>query len=58
VKVLSFALNEVIGGTVPDPQIQPDDVIVVPTSTAKYMVKRFIGTLVGGVSIGSFIGGS
>jgi hypothetical protein len=44
-----------MNGSVPDPQVQPDDVIVVPMSTAKFIVKRFIGTLVGGSSISSFI---
>jgi polysaccharide export outer membrane protein len=57
-QTIALNLNDVMNGSVPDPQIQPDDVIVVPTSTAKYIVKRFIGSLVGGVSIGSLIGGS
>lgn len=55
---IALNLSDVINGSVSDPQIQPDDVIVVPTSTAKYIVKRFIGSLVGGVSIGSLISGS
>ena len=57
-QTIALNLNDVINGNVADPQIQPDDVIVVPTSTAKYLVKRFIGSLVGGVSIGSLISGS
>jgi hypothetical protein len=33
-----------------------DDVIVVPISTTKYIIKRFVGSLVDGISIGSFAG--
>lgn len=51
-------LNSVIAGTAIDPQVLPDDVILVPMSGVKYFVKRFIGTIVSGVSIGSFVGGS
>jgi len=55
-ETIALSLDAVISGSVPDPQIQPDDVIVVPTSTPKYLVKRFIGTLLGGVSIGALTG--
>jgi polysaccharide export outer membrane protein len=55
VQTIALNLAEVMSGGIADPQIQPDDVIVVPTNTAKYVVKRFIGTLVGGMSIGTFI---
>jgi len=51
-------LNSVMAGTANDPQIQADDVILVPQSGFKYFVKRFIGTIISGVSIGSFVGGS
>jgi polysaccharide biosynthesis/export protein len=56
-KVESIALNltDVMAGTTPDPEIHPDDVIVVPVSGGKYFVRRFIGTLIGGMSIGSFV---
>jgi polysaccharide export outer membrane protein len=57
-ETIALSLDAVISGSVPDPQIQPDDVIVVPTSTPKYLVKRFIGSLVGGVSIGGLVGAS
>ena len=57
-QTIALNLDDVINGNVSDPQIQPDDVIVVPTSTAKYIVRRFIGTLIGGVSIGSLVSGS
>jgi polysaccharide export outer membrane protein len=50
--------DAVLAGSTVDPQIQPDDVIIVPMSGAKYLVRRFIGNLIGGVSIGSLIAGS
>ena len=53
-QTIALNLSNVMSGNVADPQIQPDDVIVVPTSTAKFIVKRFIGTLVGGMSLGSW----
>ena len=55
VETIAVDLNQVLDGSVPDPQLQPDDVVFVPTSGGKYFVKRFIGTLVGGLSVGSFI---
>lgn len=55
VQTIALNLAAVMNGSVADPQVQPDDVIVVPMSTAKFIVKRFIGTLVGGVSMSSFI---
>ena len=56
---IAIDLNAVVTGSVEDPQIEPDDIIVVPISGAKYFVKRFIGQLIGGgVSIGSLMGGS
>jgi hypothetical protein len=45
-----------MAGAATDPQLEADDVIILPVSTAKYVVKRFVGTLLGGISIGSFIG--
>jgi polysaccharide export outer membrane protein len=58
VDTLAYDLNDILAGSAADPQIHPDDVIILPTSTTKYIVKRFIGQLVNGISIGSFIGGS
>jgi polysaccharide export outer membrane protein len=55
IKTIALNLNDLISGSIADPQIQPDDVIIVPMSTPKYIVRRFVGTLVGGLSIGSFI---
>src|SRR5215475_10810332 len=51
-------LDLVMAGTVPDPQIEADDVIVVAMSGAKYFVKRFVGTIISGLSVGSFVHGS
>jgi len=57
-ETLSVDLNAVIAGTSTDPQVLPDDVILVPVSGFKFFVKRFIGTIISGVSVGSFAGGS
>lgn len=57
-ETISVDLNSVMAGSANDPQVLPDDVILVPMSGFKYFVKRFIGTIVSGVSIGSFMGGS
>jgi polysaccharide biosynthesis/export protein len=57
-QAISVNLDEVMAGTVADPQVQPDDVILVPMSGFKYFVKRFVGTIISGVSVGSFAGGS
>jgi polysaccharide biosynthesis/export protein len=54
VQTIALNLSEVMNGSVADPQIQPDDVIVVPMSTPKFLVKRFVGSLIGGMSIGQF----
>jgi polysaccharide export outer membrane protein len=55
---ISIDYAAVLAGSAVDPQIEEDDVIVVPMSSTKYFVKRFIGSLVGGISLGSFIHGS
>ena len=55
VQTIALNLTDVMSGSIADPEIQPDDVIVVPTNTAKFIVKRFVGTLLGGMSINSFI---
>jgi polysaccharide biosynthesis/export protein len=49
-------LTAIWEGRASDPQIEPDDVIIVPMSTAKYIVRRFFGTIgLGGVpSYGAF----
>jgi polysaccharide export outer membrane protein len=55
VETIQVDLAAIRAGTAPDPQIEADDVIVVPTSTAKWLLRRFVGSLIGGISIGSFI---
>lgn len=57
-ETLAFDLDQIMAGTAPDPQIQPDDVVVLPLSSTKFIVKRFIGTLLGGTSVGALISGS
>ena len=57
VETISVDLDKVTSGGAKDPLIEPDDVILVPMSSAKYFVKRFIGTIISGVSLGA-IGGS
>src|ERR1044071_6536818 len=53
---LAFDLDAIQSGSAADPQIQPDDVIVVPISTAKYLWNRYLYNIVlGGVSIRSFV---
>jgi polysaccharide export outer membrane protein len=42
---LSINLKEILAGQAVDPPIEADDVIVVPMSTAKYIIERFIGTI-------------
>jgi polysaccharide export outer membrane protein len=45
-------LKEILAGKVHDPHIAAEDVIIVPISTAKYIVERFIGRIgLGGVPI-------
>jgi hypothetical protein len=48
-------LIEVLSGSIADPQIRPDGVIIVSTHTGKFIVKRFVGTLLGGMSFGQFV---
>jgi polysaccharide biosynthesis/export protein len=49
-------LDKVMALSAPDPPVQPDDVIVVPMSGFKYFVKRFIGTIISGTSVGALTG--
>ncbi|MGH7828215.1 MAG: polysaccharide biosynthesis/export family protein [Candidatus Binatia bacterium] len=58
VDTIAVNLNTVMEGGAADPQVQPDDVILVPMSGVKYFVKRFVGSIISGVSIGGFVGGS
>jgi polysaccharide export outer membrane protein len=51
---ISLDLDAILSGSAADPQIEADDVIVVPISGARYFVKRFVGQLfsIGGVGPG------
>jgi polysaccharide export outer membrane protein len=55
VETISVNLDSVRAGGSEDVQVLADDVVIVPMSTGKYIVKRFIGTLIGGTSIGSMV---
>jgi protein involved in polysaccharide export with SLBB domain len=57
-EAISVDYAAVLAGSAVEPQIEEDDVVVVPLSTTKYLIKRFVGSLVNGVSIGPFIAGS
>lgn len=41
-------LDDILAGNAVDPQIEPDDTIVIPVSTLKYFVKRYVGTVFSG----------
>lgn len=45
VQTISVNLDDVLARKSPDLQVNPDDVIIVPMSSAKYFVKRFVGSL-------------
>ena len=53
---ISLDLDAILAGSAADPQIEADDVILVPISGARYFVKRFVGQLfsIGGVGPGAF----
>ena len=55
VETLVFDLDALLAGKATDPELQPDDVILLPISSGKYFVKRFVGSLIGGISLRSFI---
>lgn len=55
VQTLAVDLDSVMAQKSPDPKVEPDDVIVVPMSSMKYFVKRFVGTIISGVSLGSAV---
>ena len=55
---ISVDFDALIAGSAQDPQILADDVIIVPMSSAKWLVKRFVGSLISGIGIGSFVHGS
>lgn len=52
-------LNAILAGSASDPQIEADDVIVVPINSFKYVYYRVFGTILGwGLSVGSLAHGS
>ena len=52
---VSYNLDAIKAGNAPDPSIEAEDVIVVPVSGAKYFVRRFVGSLISGFSVGSLV---
>jgi polysaccharide biosynthesis/export protein len=42
---MSFNLKEILAGRASDPQIEPNDVIVMPINGAKWFLERFIGRI-------------
>jgi protein involved in polysaccharide export with SLBB domain len=52
IEPISIDLNEIFSGSTIDPQIEADDVIVVPINSVKYAYHRVFGQLLGwGTSI-------
>jgi len=48
-------LEEIIAGDLADLPIEADDVIIVPISSGKWFVKRFVGRLISGFSLSPFM---
>jgi polysaccharide export outer membrane protein len=44
---ISVDLNDVLAGSIIDPQIEADDVILVPINTAKYVYHKVFGQILG-----------
>ena len=58
VQTISVDFDAVLAGSVVDPQIEADDVIVAPISTAKYVWHRYLYQLIfGGTTVRSFFPG-
>jgi polysaccharide export outer membrane protein len=51
VETIAVDLDSVMSRKTEDIQVQPDDVIMVPMSSMKYFVKRFVGTIISGGSV-------
>jgi polysaccharide export outer membrane protein len=45
VETISADLNDILAGKAPDPQIEADDTIVIPVSSVKYFIKRYVGVI-------------
>jgi len=54
-ETIPINLDEIQAGRGIDPRIEAEDVIVVPMSTAKYLVRRFVGSIVSGFSLGQIM---
>jgi len=48
VETIPVNLNEVLAGKIVDPQIENEDTIVVPVSSVKYFIKRYVGIMISG----------
>jgi polysaccharide export outer membrane protein len=48
---VSLNLSDILSGEAQDPVVGAEDVIVVPISAPKYVVRRFLGVLVSGFSL-------
>ena len=48
VETIPADLNDILAGKAPDPQIEADDTIVIPVSSVKYFVKRYVGIIFSG----------
>jgi len=53
-EIIQADWDAITSGRSVDPLIQPDDVVLVPMSGFKYFVKRFVGTIISGPSIGGW----
>jgi polysaccharide biosynthesis/export protein len=51
VESVSLDLSDILSGAAQDPIVGAEDVIVVPISAPKYVVRRFLGVLVSGFSL-------
>jgi polysaccharide biosynthesis/export protein len=59
VETMNVDLNEIVSGVIADPQIEADDVILVPINTAKYVYFKVFGQILGwGTSIGGIAASS
>jgi polysaccharide export outer membrane protein len=50
-EAVSVNMHTILAGGAADPPIQANDVIFVPTSTGKYLVKRFLGAIGMGIGV-------
>lgn len=59
VEPVTVDLSAILGGSVSDPQIEEDDLIVVPINSFKYVYYKVFGTILGwGITLGSMAHGS